>query len=64
MHVNRNILFEKLQLFIHQFYKFEDKVLVINLCQKIIYNDPTQNCIIKGKKTNWEDLPKNKKSFS
>ncbi|NQV88239.1 MAG: hypothetical protein HQ402_01615, partial [Parcubacteria group bacterium] len=63
MHINRNILFEKLQLFIHQFYKFEDKVLVINLCQKIIYNDPTQNCIIKGKKTNWEDLPKNKSLF-
>lgn len=63
MHINRNILFEKLQTFIHQTYKFEDKVLVINLCQKIIYNDPTQNCIIKGKKSNWDSLPKNKSLF-
>ncbi len=49
MHINRNILFEKLQLFITQNYKFDDKELVTSLCQKIIYNDPTQNCIIKGK---------------
>jgi hypothetical protein len=63
MHINRNILFENLQLFINQNYKFEDKVLVINLCQKIIYNDPTQNCIIKGKKSNWDGLPKNKSLF-
>jgi RNA-directed DNA polymerase len=63
MHINRNILFEKLQLFINCNYKFEDKDLITNLCQKIIYNDPTQNCIIKGKKTNWNDLPKNKSLF-
>jgi len=63
MHINRNILFEKLQLFINQNYKFEDKSLVINLCQKIIYNDPTKNCTIKGKKSNWGSLPKNKSLF-
>ena len=63
MHINRNILFEKLQLFIHQHYKFNDKSLVISLCQQIIYNDPTKNCIIKGKKSNWDSLPKNKSLF-
>jgi RNA-directed DNA polymerase len=63
MHINRNILFEKLQLFIHQHYKCDDKSLLISLCQKIIYNDPTKNCIIKGKKSNWDSIPKNKSLF-
>jgi RNA-directed DNA polymerase len=63
MHINRNILFEKLQLFIHQHYKCDDKSLLISLCQKIIYNDPTKNRIIKGKKSNWDSLPKNKSLF-
>jgi RNA-directed DNA polymerase len=63
MHINRNILFEKLQLFIDYNYKFDDRDLIISLSRKIIYNEPTKNCIIKGKKSNWDDLPKNKSLF-
>lgn len=50
-------------MFIFQKYKHEDKELLIVLCKQIIYNDPTKNCIIKGKKTNWDGLPKNKSLF-
>ena len=37
--------------------------MVISLCKQIIYNYPTKNCIIKGKKSNWDSLPKNKSLF-
>ncbi len=63
MHINKNILFEKLKAFICQYYLLPDKKLLLALCQKIIYNDPTQNCIIKGKRSNWDSLPTDKSLF-
>ena len=63
MSINKNILFEKLEYFIRQKYHATDKELIIELCKKIIYNDPTKNCIIKGKRTDWNDLPETKSLF-
>jgi len=37
--------------------------LVLYLLQKIIFNDPTKNCIIKGKKADWKGLPQAKSLF-
>lgn len=34
-----------------------------SLCQKIIYNDPTQNCIIKGSHNSWEGLQPDQSLF-
>jgi RNA-directed DNA polymerase len=63
MNIDRNILFEKLKYFIDQKYCHKDKEVVLNLCKTIIYNDPTKNCVIKGSKSNWCDLPRNKSLF-
>jgi len=63
MHINKDILFEKLIAFIHQKYRHTDKALLLDLCQKVIFNDPTQNCIIKGKRSNWNGLPSDKSLF-
>jgi RNA-directed DNA polymerase len=63
MHINRTILYDKLTDFIERYYMEQDKSLVLDLCQKIIFNDPTKNCIIKGNKNNWNDLPRNKSLF-
>ncbi len=63
MHISKTILYEKLHDFIELYYKEQDKSLVLDLCQKIIFNDPTKNCIIKGNKSNWNDLPHNKSLF-
>ena len=63
MHINRTILYERLEYFIEHNYKEKDKVLVLNICQKIIFNDPTKNCTIKGVRSNWEGLPNNKSLF-
>jgi hypothetical protein len=41
----------------------KDWSLAKELIQKIIYNHPTKNCIIKWNKTNWQGLPKSKSLF-
>ena len=63
MHINRNILFKRLQQFILRNYQAEDKTLVLEICEKLIFNNPAENCIIKGKKSDWVGLPKNKSLF-
>jgi RNA-directed DNA polymerase len=63
MHINRTVLYERLSHFIEHHYTEPDKILVLDLCRKIIYNDPTQNCTIKGAKSNWAGLPHNKSLF-
>jgi RNA-directed DNA polymerase len=63
MHINRKLLYTMLKKFIHQYYTQQDKALVLEITQKIIFNQPTQNCIIKGNKKDWEGLPKNKSLF-
>lgn len=63
MSIDKNILFEKLKSFINQKYFYSDKLLLLNLCKTIIYNDPTKNCIIKGSLSDWDELPNNKSLF-
>lgn len=63
MHIDKNILFEKLAFFIGEKYKEQDKKLVIDLCRKVIFNNPTLNCVIKGKREDWQGLPPDKSLF-
>ncbi len=63
MHINRGVLFKRLEQFIREKYKPTDSDLVVEISQKIIFNDPTKKCILKGDKNNWNGLPKNKSLF-
>lgn len=63
MSINKPILFTKLVKFINEKYQATDKDLLIKLCKKVIFNDPTKNCIIKGNKSEWNALPPNKSLF-
>lgn len=63
MHIKKEILFYRLQKFIEAQYKQNDKELVLDICHKIIFNSPTENCIIKGSPKNWDGLPKSKSLF-
>lgn len=63
MHINKDILLDKLNGFIHQCYTNPDKELLLSLCRKVIYNDPTKNCIVKGATSNWAELPPDKSLF-
>ena len=64
MHINRDSLFVWLQQFIKEKYEAADKELIIELCRKIIFNDPPKNCVIKGSKEDWKGLPYNKSLFN
>ena len=63
MYIDKKILFEKLKVFINEKYKEQDKGLIIDLCRKVIFYDPTKKCIIKGKQKNWQGLPYDKSLF-
>ena len=63
MHINKEILFSRLKSFIEKKYPYKDRELVLEVCNKIIFNSPTENCIIKGSSNNWKGLPKNKSLF-
>jgi hypothetical protein len=63
MHINKNILWQKLEVFINAKYHNSDKTLILKLSKQVVFNNPTQNCIIKGKRSNWNDLPNNKSLF-
>jgi hypothetical protein len=63
MHINRKLLYSMLEQFIHKNYNQTDKSLLLEITRKIIFNNPTQNCIIKGNKKDWDGLPKNKSLF-
>jgi RNA-directed DNA polymerase len=63
MSINKNTLFTKLSQFIKEKYQQADKDLIIILCRQIIFNVPTKNCIIKGNKNDWDDLPETKSLF-
>ncbi len=68
MSMNRTLLFKKIleSLETHcrektEWHEYYD--LVIYLLRKIIFNDPTKNCIFKGKKSDWDGLPPTKSLF-
>lgn len=63
MHINKTILFAELQRFIEQKYLQNDNALLLELCRKIIYNDPVNNCIVKSKRGQWRGLPADKSLF-
>jgi hypothetical protein len=40
-----------------------DREMIAYLLDKIIYNDPVRNCIIKGQPSDWDGLPPSKSLF-
>ncbi len=65
MAINKSILYEKIKKeLIKNKYKIDFNLkLVLYLIEKTIFNNPTKNCIIKGKKQDWYNLPKTKSLF-
>ena len=63
MHINRTLLLKKLERFIAQQYQAADKTVLVALCKKIINYDPTKNCSVKSKRSQWQGLPSDKSLF-
>lgn len=66
MSINRRLLSHKVkQVLFSKLNHIEfDLSLVLDLIEKTIFNDPTKNCVVKGKKSDWKNLPKDKSLFT
>ena len=64
MHINKTILYTKIETLFTSKYKGADKQLYLNLCKIILFNEPVNNAIIKGNLNNWDNLPKDKSLFA
>ncbi len=64
MSIDRSILYQKIEKTLQRFRAVNfDTGLVLWLIRKVIFNDPTKNCAIRGSKENWQGLPENKSLF-
>lgn len=65
MAMNRKLLYDKVMsgLIANDHKIGVSFPLIYYLIEKIIFNDPTKNCIIKGVSSDWEGLPDNKSLF-
>jgi len=64
MSINKNILWRKLEAFIDDKYHAPDKELIKSLSYKIIFNDPTKDCVYHSPKEKWNKLPTDKSLFT
>jgi len=65
MAMDKTLLFDKIR---NELIRNKNKVdfdleLILYLIEKTIFNDPKINCIIKGKKSDWDGLPLTKSLF-
>ena len=63
MNMNKRILYSKLEKFLLRNYQGRDKTLLLELIYKVIFNQPEENCHIKGKPEDWNGLPPEKSLF-
>jgi len=65
MSIDRSILYQKIEKILQRFKNSVnfDIDLVLQLIREVVFHDPTQNCVIRGRKDNWKELPKSKSLF-
>ncbi|HAU0159893.1 TPA: hypothetical protein PNO09_002146 [Legionella pneumophila] len=61
--INRRILWERLRLLLERHYNQSDKKLILEVARKIVENEPTRHCFIKGRRRDWQDFPTDKSLF-
>ena len=65
MAMDRNILYKKTVDILEKRRNSADFDIdfILYLLRVIVFNDPTKNCVVRGKKENWLGLPKSKSLF-
>lgn len=65
MNIDRKILYKQNQKLIKRFLKKDpaQRNLLLYLLKKVIFNNPTANCYLRGSHSDWKGLPKNKSLF-
>lgn len=62
--INKDILYNKLESFTLDRYYNDDRSQLLELCRRIIFADPTANCLIKGSRHDWRELAPGKSLFA
>jgi hypothetical protein len=63
MNINTDRLFARLEQLIIDRYHELDRDIVIELCRLVLFARPTENCVIKGRRSDWDGLPLSKSLF-
>lgn len=63
MSIDKNVLYLMLHEFITEKYRRPDQKIILRLVKQIVYSTPEENCVIKGKKSDWNGLPFHKSLF-
>jgi hypothetical protein len=63
MSIDRGILYRRLEAFVGEKYCAPDRELVLDLCRKVVFCDPARNCVVKGRRSDWDGLPADKSLF-
>lgn len=64
MSINRQKVTDKLCRFVEERYDGADKPALLFLCRQVLLNSPEQNCIIKGRRSEWDGLSADKSLFT
>ena len=63
MSINKNILYQMLHVFISEKYRKPDLPIVLRLIRQVIFYNPDEHCVIKGRRADWNGLPCHKSLF-
>ena len=63
MNINKKQLCDKITTLVRRKYQGWDKEILLSLIRQIVMNDPTDGCIVKGKRSDWDGLPSSKSLF-
>jgi len=64
MAMDRNILYKKIETKLREVKNISFNIdLILYLIHEVVFNDPTKNCHMKGKREDWLGLPKSKSLF-
>jgi hypothetical protein len=63
MHIKRETLYLKVRKIVEERYFKADKSILLYLFEKIIFQDPLKNCIVRGAESEWAKLPNSKSLY-
>ncbi len=63
MSIDRGLLYRRLEAFVREGYGAPDRDLLLGLCRTVVFCDPARNCVVKGRRSDWDGLPAEKSLF-
>lgn len=63
MSIDKTVLYRMLFEFMTERYHHQDKYILLRLVKQIVFHNPENNCVIKGRRSDWNGLPCHKSLF-